>query len=364
MHNRQELMDAICRRKPARVPYTYTAREETDRIVRKHLGIAADATVDDYFECNRFDSFWNAIGGKPSLDARLERLKSDDPDETVDIWGVKRKSIRAGDAFYLEVSEYPLAGAESVADIEKHDWPSVDEIVWPELPRGFDIGEWKKDHITLSMPIGPFGIPWSLRGLDRFMMDLALNPEMVEAMVQKTEEYTLGFMREVFERYPGAIDLVGSGDDYGTQNGLLLSADMIAEFFMPSLRRHYDLGRKHGAFAYHHCCGAIFDMIPLFIEAGLNVLNPIQTSARGMDPIRLKREFGSALAFHGAIDIQQTLVTGSPADVRAEVRSRIDTLGPAGYILCPSHTLQPDTPVENVVAMYEEAREYGAAVCR
>jgi uroporphyrinogen decarboxylase len=137
---------------------------------------------------------------------------------------------------------------------------------------------------------------------------------------------------------------------------------MIGRYFMPSLKRHYDLGCRHGAAGYHHCCGAIFDMIHQFVEAGVQVLNPIQCSAAGMDPARIKRAFGSDLCFHGAIDIQQTLVTGTPDAVRAEVRSRIDTLGPEGYILAPSHTLQPDTPPRNLVAMYEEARAYGEQV--
>ncbi len=100
-------------------------------------------------------------------------------------------------------------------------------------------------------------------------------------------------------------------------------------------------------------------MTPSLIEAGVEVLNPIQTSANGMAPARLKQAYGEHLCFHGGIDIQQTLVTGTPDDVRAEVRSRIDILGPEGYILAPSHTLQPDTPPENLVAMYEEAITYG-----
>ena len=163
----------------------------------------------------------------------------------------------------------------------------------------------------------------------------------------------------MLEKYTGAIDLIGCEDDYGTQNGLLMSRDMVERFFMPSLKRHLDLGRKYGAMGYHHCCGAVFDIIPSFIEAGVNVLNPIQTSAAGMDPVKLKREFGKDLAFHGGIDIQQTLRTGSPDSVREEVRSRIDTLGPDGYIVAPTHTLQPDIPPENLVAMYEQVWEAG-----
>jgi uroporphyrinogen decarboxylase len=134
--------------------------------------------------------------------------------------------------------------------------------------------------------------------------------------------------------------------------------DPVRRLFMPSLKRHYDLAHARGVMGYHHSCGAVFDIIPALIDAGVQVLNPIQTSAVGMDPARLKREFGHTLCFHGAIDIQQTLVTGTPAEVRAEVRNRIDTLGPGGYILAPSHILQPDSPPANILAMYEEAAAY------
>jgi uroporphyrinogen decarboxylase len=212
--------------------------------------------------------------------------------------------------------------------------------------------------------LGPFGLPWALRGMEQLMVDMAINPEIVDAIVAKVEEYTLTCLGKVLKKYPGVIDVIGSGDDYGTQNGLFISTEMMRRFFMPSLKRHYDLGRKYGVMGYHHCCGAIFEAIPLFIDAGVQVLNPIQTSAAGMVPERLKKEYGRDLCFHGAIDIQQTLVNGTPADVRAEVRHRIDTLGPEGYILGSSHVLQPDTPPENIIAMYEEARDYGTAVCR
>jgi uroporphyrinogen decarboxylase len=198
--------------------------------------------------------------------------------------------------------------------------------------------------------------------MEQLMMDLYLNPGIVEAIVNKVEEFTIGCLEVALKKYPGLIDLIGSGDDYGTQNGLLISPDSIQQFFIPSLKRHYDLGKKHGTMGYHHSCGAIFDIIPLMIDAGLEILNPLQTSAIGMDPMKLKKEFGKDLCFHGGIDTQQTLVTGTPEDVKAEVRERIDVLGPEGYILSPSHTLQADVPAQNIVAMYEEAKEYGSQI--
>jgi uroporphyrinogen decarboxylase len=110
---------------------------------------------------------------------------------------------------------------------------------------------------------------------------------------------------------------------------------------------------------YQHCCGAIYELVPDLIECGVEVLNPIQVRAEGMDPARLKREFGDRLAFHGAIDVQHTLPRGTTEDVRSEVRERVAQLGPNGYILCSSHGMQTDIPPENIVAMYDEVRRLG-----
>ena len=361
MNNREILLSTIRREPPReRIPYTYEARHESDARFREYLGLGEGESVAEYFGCNSFTSLWAGIGAGPSFPERSERNKTDEPGVSIDIWGCRREMIQAGDAIYSEVTCSPLANAESIADVEAHDWPTPDEVVFPDMPDNFDLAAWKADKVVLEMGfLGPFGVPWGMLGLEKMMLDLAMNPGLVEAVVAKVEEFTYGCLEIIFDKYPDAIDLIGSGDDYGTQNGLLISNDMIGQFFMPSLKRHYDLAEKHGAMGYHHCCGAIFEMIPQLIDAGVNVLNPIQTSAAGMDPARIKAAYGKDLCFHGGIDIQQTLVTGTPDDVRAEVRSRIETLGPEGYILSPSHTLQPDTPPENLVAMYDEVRRYG-----
>ena len=360
MNNRTEILDAVRRRRPARIPYTYTALAETDARLRAYLKCPAGANLRARFGCNYFSSLWEALGKEPALPERAARHATADPNVRTDIWGVKWERKVAGSAVYFEITESPLAGAETVADIERFDWPRAEEVVFPDIPAGFDLQRWKQERVLIDSGfIGPFGVPWAVRGLEQFMLDLATAPAIVESLVLKVEEYTLGSLKRFLEKYPGALDLISCGDDYGSQNGLLLSTAMMRRFFMPSLKRHYDLARRHGVIGYHHCCGAIFEAIPLLIEAGVEVLNPIQTSAHGMIPERLKAAYGRDLCFHGGIDIQQTLVRGSPAEVRAEVRHRIETLGPEGYILAPSHVLQPDTPPENIVAMYEEAATYG-----
>jgi len=364
MNNRETMLAAVSGRRPDHIPYTYGATREADGIFRKYLGLGPEGSVAEYFGCNCFSSLWPAIGAGPSLPERQLRNQSKNPNASVDIWGCRRENVTAGNARYMELTNAPLAHAETVADVEQYDWPRPDEVVLPDLPAGFDLAAWKADKVILdSSCICPFGVPWSMLGMEKMMMDLAINPAVIEAVVAKVQNYTMALLGRILEKYPGAIDLIGCGDDYGMQQGLLISREMIDRFFMPSLRRHYDLGRKHGVRGYHHCCGAIFEIIPSLIDAGVEVLNPIQTSAAGMDPARLKKSFGKKLCFHGGIDIQQTLVHGTSAEVRAEVRSRMETLGPEGYILAPSHTLQIDTPPVNLVAMYEEARDYGRRIC-
>jgi len=361
MNSRERLLTAIARGCPDRVPFTYDATAEADARFRSYLGLGEDAKVAEHFGCDRLMSPWQLLGAGPTLPERTARNRSADPAERTDIWGCRHRLTEAGNARYYEVVYHPLAHAETIRDVEAHDWPRPEEVVFPPLPPGFDPAAAKDaaDAVIMDMSfIGPFGIPWAMLGLEKMMLDVALNPGLVEAVVAKVEEYTLGCLEIALGRYPGLFDLVGCGDDYGTQNSLMMSVEMIDRLFMPSLRRHFNLARRHGVRGYHHCCGAIFEIIPSLIEAGVEVLNPIQTSAHGMDPLRIKQAFGNRLACHGGIDIQQTIVHGTPDEVRAEVRSRIETLGPNGYILAPSHVLQPDTPPENLVALYEEAAAY------
>lgn len=363
MQNRVELMAAMRRQRPPRIPYTYAAEAVTDTMLKAHLGLAENASVAAHFGCNSFGSIWSAVGKGTDMPERKAKnaRKPVAPGGVIDIWGIKREWVQAGNVRYMEITGAPLANAETVADVEAYDWPRPEEVIWPDMPAGLDLPAWKQKQDTVCMDgsyLCPFGIPWAMMGMEKMMMDMAVNPAVVEAVVAKVEEFTLTCLKTLLTKYPGGVDVIMCGDDYGSQTGLLVSPDMIRTFFMPSLKRHFDLGKKHGTLCYHHCCGAIFDMIPLFIDAGLDVLNPIQTSATGMEPKRLKAAFGKHLAFHGAIDIQQTLRTGTPAEVRAEVRSRIETLGPEGYILCPSHVMQPDAPMENIVAMYDEVRNY------
>jgi len=149
-------------------------------------------------------------------------------------------------------------------------------------------------------------------------------------------------------------------EDLGGQEGLMYSPGQIREFLLPRMKRMMDLTREHGSFVFHHSDGAIREILPDLIEAGIQVLNPVQWRCRGMDREGLKRDFGDRLVFHGAVDNQQTLPFGTVEDVRQEVLDNLRILGEGGgYILAPCHNIQAVGPPENVVAMYETGYEYG-----
>jgi uroporphyrinogen decarboxylase len=148
-------------------------------------------------------------------------------------------------------------------------------------------------------------------------------------------------------------------DDVGTQNSLMVSRKMWKDFVRPYHAKIIELAHQYGKPVMYHTDGAIYQLIPEFIEMGVDVLNPLQPDAKGMDLPKIKAEFGDRLTFHGGVDIMRTLPKGKPEQVRAEVRGRVQALGQGGgYILCSSHHIQPDTPIENVIAMYEPALRY------
>ena len=199
-----------------------------------------------------------------------------------------------------------------------------------------------------------------LRGVDQILLDVALAPEIAETIFRQITAFYLEYARRTFEAADGGIDIFMTGDDFGTQKGLFMSPDMWRRFLRPGFKAFVDLGRQYGMKVAHHSCGSIKPIIPDLIQCGLEVLNPIQPDVDDMDRRELKSRFGDRLSFHGSISIQRTLPFGTPDDVRNEVRQRVQTLAPGGgFIFCTAHNIQADTPIENVVALFEAYRTFG-----
>jgi len=208
---------------------------------------------------------------------------------------------------------------------------------------------------------GIFEWSWALRGFERFLLDLVEKPEVACAIMDRFTDTYIENTRRVIEAAGGLLDMVYTYDDVGIQGGLLMSTRMWRKYILP---RHQRLNAairsaSHPVKIIYHSCGAVYPLIGAFVDdMGIDLLNPLQPRAAGMDMARIKAEFGDRLAFHGAIDIQHTLPHGTPAEVQAEVRERCALLGRGGGYICTSaHYIQNDTSLENIVAMYTTPRE-------
>jgi uroporphyrinogen decarboxylase len=176
-----------------------------------------------------------------------------------------------------------------------------------------------------------------LIGQETFFIWMMTKPDVVKAIIEHFVDYEVEATRRFLEAANGMIDSTYFGNDFGTQRGLVISPAMWQEFIRTPLKRYFDVSHEYGCKVMKHSCGAVRDIIPLLIEDGVDILDPIQVAAAGMALPDLIRDFGDSLCFHGGVDTQRTLLFGSVTDVRTEVRSYIDlTRDRGGYILCGS----------------------------
>jgi len=278
---------------------------------------------------------------------------------TRDVWGIHRRAVQHGFGSYDELASSPLQAAESVADLEGYAWPDPDWWDFTPLPdviRGLDPG----GKLHLRFRIGSiYEIAWQLRGMQETLIDLVTQPEIPRFIMERLTDVYVENTRRVLDLAGDRLDLVYFYDDVATQNSLMISPDTWRDEIRPHHERLVEIAHSRGVPVMYHCDGAIVRLIPELIELGIDVLNPIQPDAAGMDARVLKAEFGDRLSFHGGVDIINTLPRGTPEEVAAEVRRCVEVLGEGGgYVLCSSHHVQPDTPIDNVLAMYDVSLRY------
>ncbi len=274
-----------------------------------------------------------------------------------DIWGVRRKALSFGQGAYDEIEYYPLAGASSPAQVRAHPWPDLDWFDYAGFSRKIDRIRAKKDWCVMISNGNIFESAWYMRGFEQIFIDFTDRPEFVQALLEKVADFQMGYFRRMLEAAGGRVDLAFTADDLGGQNGLLMSLPTWEKFIKPLHARLNQVIHAYGAKVIYHTDGAIMKAVPGLIDMGIDVLQALQFSARGMDPQELKTRYGDRLCFEGGVSVQTTLPFGSPEDVAAETRRLIEVLGEGGgYILGPSHAIQAGTPAENVYAMFETAR--------
>jgi uroporphyrinogen decarboxylase len=351
VNSKQRVLAALEHREPDRVPLDFWwSQEIRDRLLH-HLRLRDVDQLQDYLGSD-VRGVYPAYIGPP--------LRRFDDGSYEDFWGVIRKPFSHGSGGeYDEVVSPVLAEATSLDDIDRIRWPDPDWFDYAGLAaqcdtyrdRAIVLGRMGRECQTLFIQL------WYLRGLDNILMDFITWPAFVHALIERIMAFRIEHLKRMLVVARGRADILQIADDYGTQGGLIMSPAMWRTFFAPHLKTMADMAHDAGLKVFLHCDGAIRAIIPDLIELGVDILNPIQPTAAGMEPVGLKRDFGDRLCFHGAVDTQTTLPFGTPDDVAREVRERIETLGRGGgYILAPVHTVEPDVPLENVLAVYEVAR--------
>ena len=276
-----------------------------------------------------------------------------------DIWGHHIHIVENSTGAYEEFAKWPLAAAQSISDLKKHPWPEPD---WWDFNPILDLIQQLDTHqeYHLRFRIGSiFEIAWQLRGMEKFLMDLALNPGIPLYMMDRLTDIYVENTRRVLNLAGDRLDMVYFYDDVATQQSLMISPQMWEQYIRPRHQCIIDVAKSFGIPVMYHCDGALAPLLPELVEMGIDVLNPVQADAKGMDPEMLKKEFGDRLSFHGGIDIIKTLPSGTVDDVKAEVAELIRVLGQnGGYVLASSHHIQSDTPIDNVFAMYDLANRY------
>jgi uroporphyrinogen decarboxylase len=276
-------------------------------------------------------------------------------------WGAPLRPVRAGPAHYDEFGEAPLAGPVTPRSLDAYPfWPDPDRFDYDAVLA--HAREAHADFAVLGPWVSLFEIYCQLRGLEQGLMDLVLDPALVDAVLDRVEAVQTALMSRLLDRGGrDLLDLVFVSDDLGAQNGLLIAPEMWRRHLEPRMKRWCDFAHDRGLRVFYHTDGAAEPLIGPLIDCGIDVLNPVQHTCAGMEPEGLKERYGDRVVFHGGVDNQHVLPFGSPEDVRAEVRMLRDTLGAGGegFICCSCHNVQAGTPVENVLAMVEAARDAG-----
>ncbi len=269
-------------------------------------------------------------------------------------WGFGYRRSDHAHGSYDEQVVFPLAHMESIDQLEEYNWPDPDWYDYARIPSLISECE---DRAVCCGYSAIFTFHNYLRGLETSLTDPVLEPEITEFITGKLSAFFTEYHRRCFLAGEGKINFTQVTDDWGSQHGLLCSPDVFRRFYKPSMIRAIELAQEFDITVFHHDDGDMRALLPELTSMGISVLNPIQWRCGDWDLAKLKEEYGAQLCFHGGVDNQGTLPFGSAEEVRREVACLIETLGSdnTGYILGPCHNIQANTPLENILAMYDAA---------
>ncbi len=352
MTSRERVLATFAHEEPDRVPTWLGASPEFVGLACHHLGLPDDEALRRYLgdDFRRvYARFAGPSWAHPTQGLTCEGAVYRSP------FGVERRGYGYGQPF-----NHPLEHATTLREVEDYPWP---DPVWMD-PSDIreQVAQWDGQYAILGGDWSPFfHDAIDLLGMENMLVKMYEQPELVDAVLTHVVDYYFGVSQRIFDAAADVIDIFFIGNDFGTQTGPVMSPALFRRFILPHLKRLVDLGHAYGLKVMMHCCGGFFPLIPLMIEVGLDGLQSLQPCARDMEPARLKQAFGDKILLNGCIDTHHVLIKGSPEMVRARTREILEIMKPGGgYVASPSHDyLLPETPVVNVIAMYETVKEFG-----
>jgi len=350
MSSKERVLAAFEHEEPDHVPAWLGAAPETREMMVDHLGLADDEALSVYLG-DDFRRVFATYAGPPEFAPDLNLMEGSTYRTP---FGVERHGYGYG-----MPRHHPLANA-TLKEIHEYSWP---DPAWMDVSGiRAEAEQWGGQYAVLGGDWSPF---WhdaiDLLDMDQLFYKMYDEPELVDTLMKYIVDYYFGVSERIFEAAADVIDIFFIGNDFGGKTGPLMGEDTFRRFILPHLKRLIDLGHDYALKVMMHCCGGFAPLIPPMIEVGLDGLQALQPSARGMAPAELKAAFGGKMVFNGCIDTQFVLIEGHPDLVRAQTRQVLDTMMPGGgYIASPSHDyLLPETPIENIITLYETVREYG-----
>ncbi len=343
MTSRERTLAVLNKQLPDRCPVDFWAVDEVIEKLINHFGFESEDDILDHFEVDLQFISPDELG-KP-------RIMSDGT--YFDKMGVHRKKVKNEFCTYEEYASSPLGYVESVEDFDEYKyWPNANDYDWKNYAA--KIGSRHEKRLIKLYMGGLYEFAWALRGYEQFMVDMVCEPEIAHYIMDKICTFWCDYFEKAMEYAHDFVDVVYTYDDIAMQSTLLMSTDMLEEFIFPYHRKMNKVIKKYNKPIIYHSCGAVRPIIDDLIKLPIDVLNPLQPLATGMDFEEIKSEFGDRVLFHGGICIQHTLPSGTPQDVRDAVKRAINILGKnGGYIMTSAHYIQNDTPIENIKALYE-----------
>lgn len=379
MNSRERILAALAHREADRVPFDLGGTGATSmhlaayQKLRRHLGlpplplriedvIQQLAVIDDdAHERLRTDA--RNVAPRSSAIHNLQFRDEGDYSVYDDEWGIGWRMPKQG-GFYYDMYRHPLAAAERSVEAQSFYWPDAADpgrfLGLHERARAMhDAG---KAVILGGLCAGITEMHSWLRGFEQYYADLAANEPMAEYLMDKVVELKMAYWERALAEAGEYVDVIMEADDMAGQNGLLFSPATYRKLIKPRHQQLFGFIKKQAPVKiFFHSCGAVRPLIPDLIEVGVDILNPVQVTAAGMDTAELKREFGRDLVYWGGgVDTQRVFGTGTPQQVRDEVKRRIDDLAPGGgFVFATVHNTQANVPPENFMAMWETVQEYG-----